>query len=232
MSFTFFFSFLIFIGSISFILVIVQQLTKSVKWIKGSQKISVAFISVYILVGVVAMVAMGQQQSTLPILSDSELMTLNEEQEKIYNAIDRAAYTEIDDKYIEETWEFELQGDTILINYPHETNGNFPVFVEQRSEGDDPSVYVTYYKTPHSLRGMDVTKYVKAPTITFEQDTFSVTEWGHSELQFRQVLPRISIIDVQYDLFEIDNLRDWNYGQRVLYLNIPKDVHIIDTSIE
>ncbi|WP_332647497.1 hypothetical protein [Lysinibacillus sp. 54212] len=228
MSLTFIVPLLIFLGLVGFIFFILSQLSKVVKWKSSSSKITVVIISVYILVGLLAMVAMGQQQSALPILSDEELMKISKGEEQINKAYADFIYTDIDEKYVVETWEYELQGDSITIENSSEKSEYSSEFVVQRSEEEGRAIYVTYYRTPHIIRGMDVTKYVKTPIVSFEQDTLSVTRGDGVELQFYQVMPEMEIMDFKYYRYEMMSLRDRDYGRQVLYLNIPKDVHIID----
>ena len=228
MSLTFLLPLLIFIGLFGFIFYIMHQLSKAAKWMKGSQKITVVIVSVYILVGLLAMVFLGQQQSALPILSDEQLTKIRKGEEQINRAYADFIYTDIDEKYVVETWEYELQRDSITIDNLNETSGYSPIIVVQQSEEDGRTVYVTYYRTPHIINGMDVTKYVKAPTVSFEEDTFSVTWGDRVELRFNQVMPNIEMIDSRYYQYEGENLLNRNYGRQVLYLNIPKDVHIIN----
>ena len=184
------------------------------------------FIAAYIVAGIVAMIVLATMEQDVVILAEEELDVISEDEHVFREVLNKAAYNQLDEQYIKESLVYEMQGDTLTLDILSE--GNFyDIIIERNRDPEVREVVVKYYETPHILLGMDVSSYIEQPTMQIENDKFYMELFGSVEIKYNQIKPTIQMAD---NLFTNESFRRDSFGMRVLYLNVPADVHIINSS--
>ena len=184
------------------------------------------FITAYIVAGVTAMIVLATMEQDVVILAEEELNTISEGEHALLEALNKAAYNELDEQYIKQSLVYEMQGDTLTLDIVSEENF-YDIIIERNRDSEVREVVVKYYETPYVLLGMDVSSYMEQPIMQLENDIFYMKPFGNVEIKYNQINPTIQIADhlVANESFQRDS-----FGMRILYLNVPADVHIINSS--
>ena len=184
------------------------------------------FITAYIVAGVTAMIVLATMEQDVVILAEEELNTISEGEHALLEALNKAAYNELDEQYIKQSLVYEMQGDTLTLDIVSEEKF-YDIIIERNRDSEVREVVVKYYETPYVLLGMDVSSYMEQPIMQLENDKFYMEPFGNVEIKYNQIKPTIQIADhlVANESFQRDS-----FGIRVLYLNVPADVHIINSS--
>ena len=184
------------------------------------------FIVAYIVAGIVAMIVLATMEQDVVILAEEELDAINKGEHAFREVLNKAAYNELDEQYIKQSLVYEMQGDTLTLDILAENNF-YDIIIERNRNPEVREVVVKYYETPHVRLGIDVSSYMEQPTIQLENDKFYMEPFGSVEIKYNQIQPTIQIAD---DLFTDDRFQRDSLGISVLYLNVPADVHIINSS--
>ena len=184
------------------------------------------FITAYIVAGVTAMIVLATMEQDAVILAEEELNTISEDEHALLEALNKAAYNELDEQYIKQSLVYEMQGDTLTLDIVSEEKF-YDIIIERNRDSEVREVVVKYYETPYVLLGMDVSSYMEQPIMQLENDKFYMEPFGNIEIKYNQIKPTIQIVDhlVANKSFQRDSI-----GIRILYLNVPADVHIINSS--
>ena len=184
------------------------------------------FITAYIVAGVTAMIVLATMEQDAVILAEEELNTISEGEHALLEALNKAAYNELDEQYIKQSLVYEMQGDTLTLDIVSEEKF-YDIIIERNRDPEVREVVVKYYETPHVRLGMDVSSYMEQPIMQLENDKFYMEPFGNVEIKYNQINPTIQIADhlVANESFQRDSI-----GIHILYLNVPADVHIINSS--
>jgi len=184
------------------------------------------FITAYIVAGVTAMIVLATMEQDVVILAEEELNTISEGAHAFREALNKAAYNELDEQYIKQSLVYEMQGDTLTLDIVSEENF-YDIIIERNRDSEVREVVVKYYETPYVLLGMDVSSYMEQPIMQLENDKLYMEPFGNVEIKYNKINPTIQIADhlVANESFQRDS-----FGMRILYLNVPADVHIINSS--
>ena len=184
------------------------------------------FISTYIVMGIIAMAVLTTMEQDVVILAEEELHALSEDEDVLREALNKASYNELDEQYIKQSLVYEMQGDTLTLDIVSEEKF-YDIIIERNRDSEVREVVVKYYETPYVLLGMDVSSYMEQPIMQLENDKFYMEPFGNIEIKYNQIKPTIQIVDhlVANKSFQRDSI-----GIRILYLNVPADVHIINSS--
>ena len=184
------------------------------------------FIGAYIVAGIIAMIVLTTMEQDVVILAEEELDAISEGEHALLEALNKAAYNELDEQYIKQSLVYEMQGDTLTLDIVRE--GNFAdIIIEQNRDPEVREVVVKYYETPHVRFGIDVSGYMEQPVMKLENDQFYMGPFRLVNIQYNQIEPTIQIAD---NLFTNEHFQRDSFGMRFLYLNVPADVHIINSS--
>ncbi len=184
------------------------------------------FIGAYIVAGIIAMIVLATMEQDVAILAEDELNVLSEGEMAFIEAISKAAYNELDEQYIKQSLVYEMQGDTLTLDIVSEENF-YDVIIERNRDPEVREVVVKYYETPNVLFGMDMSSYMEQPVMELENDQFYMGPFHSVNIRYNQIEPTIQIAD---SLFTNESFQRDSIGIRILYLNVPADVHIINSS--
>lgn len=184
------------------------------------------FIGTYIAAGIIAMIVLTTMEQDVVILAEEELNALSEGESAFLEALSKAAYNELDEQYIKQSLVYEMQGDTLTLDNVSEENF-YGIIIERNRDPEVREVVVKYYETPYIRLGMDISSYMKQPKMKLENDQFYMEPFHIVNIQYNQMEPTIQVAD---SLFMNDSFRRDSFGMRFLYLNVPEDVHIINSS--
>ena len=184
------------------------------------------FIGAYIVAGIIAMIVLATMEQDVVILAEEELNALSEGESAFIEAISKAAYNELDEQYVKQSFVYEMQGDTLTLDNVSEEHFD-GIMIERNRDPEVREVVVKYYETPHIRLGIDVSSYMEQPIMKLENDQFYMEPFHIVNIQYNQIDPTIQIAD---SLFTNERFRRDSFGMRFLYLNVPADVHIINSS--
>ena len=184
------------------------------------------FICAYIVAGIIAMIVLATMEQDVVILAEEELNAIGKDEYAFREALNKAAYNELDEQYIKQSLVYEMQDDTLTLDILGDNNF-YDFIIERNRDPEVREVVVKYYETPHIRLGIDVSSYMEQPIMQIENDIFYLQPLGSVEIKYNQIKPTIQIADnlVKNERF----IRD-SFGIRILYLNVPADVHIINSS--
>ena len=184
------------------------------------------FIGAYIVAGIIAMIALATMEQDVVTLAEEELHALSEGESAFIEAISKAAYNELDEQYVKQSLVYEMQGDTLTLDIISEENF-YDVIIERNRDPEVREVVVKYYETPHVRFGINVSSYMEQPVMKLENDQLYMEPFRLVNIQYNQIEPTIQLVD---SLFTNEHFQRDSFGMRFLYLNVPADVHIINSS--
>ena len=184
------------------------------------------FIGTYIVMGIIAMVVLTTMEQDVVILAEEELHVLSEDEDVLREVLNKAAYNELDEQYVKQSLVYEMQGDTLTLDIITEENF-YDIIIERNRDPEVREVVVKYYETPHVRFGIDVSSYMEQPVMKLENDQFYMGPFRLVNVQYNQIEPTIQMAD---NLFTNEHFHRDSFGMRFLYLNVPADVHIINSS--
>ena len=185
------------------------------------------FIGAYIVAGIIAMIVLTTMEQDVVILAEEELDAISEGEHALLEALNKAAYNELDEQYIKQSLIYEMQSDTLTLDIVSEENF-YDIIIERNRDPEVREVVVKYYETPNVLFGMNMSSYMEQPTMQLENDKFYMEPFASVEIKYNKIKPTIQVADhlIMNESFR----RDSSIGMRILYLNVPADVHIINSS--
>ena len=184
------------------------------------------FIGVYIVAGIIAMIVLTTMEQDVVILAEEELHALSEDEDALREVLNKASYNELDERYIKQSLVYEMKGDTLTLDIVNEENF-YNIIIERNRDLEVREVVVKYYETPHVRFGIDVSSYMEQPVMKLENDQFYMEPFRLVNIQYNQIEPTIQIAD---NLLTNERFQRDSFGMRFLYLNVPADVHIINSS--
>ena len=184
------------------------------------------FIGAYIVAGIIAMIVLTTMEQDVVILAEEELDAISEGEHALLEALNKAAYNELDEQYIKQSLIYEMQSDTLTLDIVSEENF-YDIIIERNRDPEVREVVVKYYETPNVLFGMNMSSYMEQPTMQLENDKFYMEPFASVEIKYNKIKPTIQVAD---HLITNESFRRDSIGIRVLYLNVPADVHIINSS--
>lgn len=104
-------------------------------------------------------------------------------------------------------------------------NGDYRIFVEQK-DVDDGEIGVSTYATTQLAGGIDFTKLMAPPGISFQKGTLSFKSPSRQTLEFKQFKNDFTI-----DQFRLQNYGNFigmsaSFGGQVIYIRVPKSMAI------
>lgn len=187
------------------------------------------FVAGYVGVGIVAFLYLTFSTTEEKILvSDKEIeaMQLREDEVKEYAANNE--WEKIDPAYIKEQRSFLVE--TKEVELKIDSNVYSPSIYITTSEAATNEIVATYYELPHFVSGIDVTEEILPAEIKFDQAILSLQEQP-TELTYYTLKPTLMMIEDNLDgVYSSTNHHRYFIGQRILHLNVPRHIHIIDNS--
>ncbi|MFF5995762.1 hypothetical protein AAGS61_13580 [Lysinibacillus sp. KU-BSD001] len=188
------------------------------------------FLAIYMAAGIIAMIVLTTSEQDVVILAEEELNVLQENEWSFREQLDRAAYSKLDEQYVKETLVYEMQGDTLTLDIQDQSLF-YDIVIEINRDSEVKEVVVKYYETPYIHYGVDLSSYIQQPEIDLADDTFSLRLTATAEeIQYMQIEPTIQVANQRYHSFVGEGFERQSFGMRFLYLNVPADVHIINSS--
>ncbi|MGM9945611.1 MAG: hypothetical protein ACI33M_11740 [Lysinibacillus sp.] len=184
------------------------------------------FIGAYIVAGIIAMIVLATMEQDVVILAEEELNAIGKDEYAFREALDKAAYNQLDEQYIKQSLVYEMQSDTLTLDILSEESF-YDVIIERNRDPEVREVVVKYYETPYIRFGIDVSSYIEQPVMQLENDQFYIGPFHSVNIRYNQIEPTIQIAD---SLFTNERFQKDSFGMRILYLNVPADVHIINSS--
>lgn len=103
--------------------------------------------------------------------------------------------------------------------------GDYRIFVE-RKDVDDGEIGVSTYATTQLAGGIDLTKLILPPAVSFQKGTLSLKSPSRQTFEFKQFKN-----DFTVDQFKLQNYGNFigmrsSFGGQVIYISVPKSLEI------
>lgn len=109
--------------------------------------------------------------------------------------------------------------------YDSSNNGRYRIFVEQK-EVDDGEIEVSAYATTQLAGGVDFTKLMLPPVISFQKGTLSFKSPSRQSLEFKQFKNDFTLDQFKLQNHGISMGMSGNLGGEVIYIRVPKSLEI------
>lgn len=187
------------------------------------------FVGGYIGLGFVAFMS-------LPFIAgDAQQVLLREEIAEVKQQVDEANthvanndWELVNPAYKKETFTFTADGSNITVKQESPSdNTMIYVTLADRTTND---IEATYYELPIISSGINLTDELPPTAIEFEQNILTVKD-EELELTYYTMKPTLMVVENFIEPFHYeDALHHYFIGNRILHLNVPKHMHIIDES--
>jgi len=112
-----------------------------------------------------------------------------------------------------------------FIFYEPNLNGNYRIYVK-RKDVDDGEIGVSTYATTQLVGGIDFTKLILPPAVSFQKGTLSFRAPSRQTLDFKQFKN-----DFTVDQFKLQNYGNLvgmsaSFGSQIIYIRVPKSMEI------
>lgn len=185
------------------------------------------FVGGYIGLGFLAFISLpfiaGDAQK---VLSREEIAVLQEQVDEANAHAMNNDWSLIDEAYKKEQFTFTANGSNITVKQDSAPY-NTLIYVTwvDRATND---IEATYYELPVISSGVNLTNDIPPTAITFEQDVMTVKD-EETELTYYTMKPTLMVVENFIESFHYeDALHDYFIGNRILHLNVPKHMNIID----
>lgn len=185
------------------------------------------FIGGYIGLGLLSFISLpfiaGDAQK---VLSREEIAELMQQVDEVNAHVANNDWSLIDEAYKKETFTFTADGSNITVKQQSPPDNTFIyVTLADRTTNE---IEATYYELPIISSGVNLTDEIPPTAITFEQDVITVKD-EEIELMYYTLKPTLMVAENFIKPFHYeDALHHYFIGNRILHLNVPKHMHIID----
>lgn len=189
------------------------------------------FVGIYIVVGIILMFALPYlPNAKKQVLSEQEVQIKLEEAEHLEQLVQQKRFAEIDASYLKKDWTMTLPTDELTLT----TNLERPatqVVVTWRDDPNSNDIFGNYYEFPFIFSGLDITDKNVAPEMTLDGSTLSIVEKREVKVTYHRIQPTITTLENYYRMYvNDDSYHSYLMGQKMLHLNVPKHINIIDNS--
>ncbi|GHH99605.1 hypothetical protein [Neobacillus kokaensis] len=183
----------------------------------------------YLAILIIAMIV----STVLPVKGMTELKKvssdeLNQEGMGLYDAAKAGDIAKFDSKFLYENWTFNFQGQQLRIKSNEDTFYNITVMVERKKQNDG-RIEAGFYMTGSEVNDLDISKFVQPPKLDLVDEHLLLTNSPKNKL-------RLSQFDNVFTVKQFTGQSTFgtgshsSEGQSILYLKIPKDLKLNDTS--
>lgn len=189
---------------------------KRVQWIFGGY-------AIILLIG--ASAASFVPEKMVNLGKKVDMKALEKESSALNVAALEGKIDQLDSKWKRKAWSFDYHEKMLNIADPNDRAGNVMIVAERKSINDD-QIEASYYQTRAALNAREITSGTLTPPIDVELDGNQLTIQQKTrklnDSQFTNVFPIRQFTGEKW--FEQDPL--FTDGQSILYLQIPKDLHL------
>lgn len=187
------------------------------------------FAGSYIALGFIAFISLpfiaGNEQR---ILAEQEIATVKQQVDLASTQAANNEWDKIDEAYKKAEYVFEAEESTIDVQADM-ASANVYVYVTWNEEKTN-NITATYYELPTITSGIDITNELLPTQVQFEQDVLTIKE-PQVELTYYTLRPTLTVVENFVDTFNYDgSLHNYFIGHRILHLNVPKHITIMDNS--
>lgn len=181
------------------------------------------FVMIYALCGLVALTYLLIASKDMNQAESKDVLLQQiADNEEIVERLKMRDTTVLKQEQLKFTKTFEPTAKDVTVNRDGELH--FMQTLINWVDSSDDTITVSYYETPIYMKGVPMTPYVKVPDITFENNTIFIKDQES----------RVTMKTINMSLEMLGDER-WNdrtdrfIGNRILYLNVPKQFNIIDS---
>lgn len=187
------------------------------------------FICLYILIGMISFIYVQfSPKEEYTLVSKDEIERLKMEKEKSWSLIDQNRANEINKEFLKEEWSFEVRDNKFsVINTAEDIN----VVVQWRDDPNSKEIFAKTYHIPSIVEGIDITTKIQLSESKYDatKNQLIITDSPRQKLNFYKFNNSFVVLgnvnSANHESYEAD---EFSLGTTFLYLNIPKNVTIID----
>lgn len=181
------------------------------------------FLIVYAICGLAAFMYISFASSDMNKAVSKETIRQQQiENERMMERLKLRDYTVLKEQQLQFTKTFEPTAEDVTVNRDGQLRGIYTVI--NWVDTADNVITASYYETPIYTRYIQITPYINSPTITFENNTIFIKD-KESKYTMKTLNMSLEMIDGERGI----NITDGFIGNRILYLNVPKQFNIIDS---
>jgi hypothetical protein len=149
---------------------------------------------------------------------------LEKENTDLYNAAINGKIDNIDPKYIDKKW--GLNYDYPQLEVVVDESLNIQIIVERKTMNDD-RIEAIMYKTRSNMNDMDITGLTNSPGVELQKNQLVITKPEQAKIEISEFKNTFTVRQFSGEkIFSHHN--GFFEGQSILYLQIPKDLEIVD----
>ncbi|MER2190800.1 MAG: hypothetical protein ABS951_07545 [Solibacillus sp.] len=185
------------------------------------------FAGSYIVLGSIAFISLpfiaGDKQRIMP---EQEIADVQQQVDETNNYVANNEWEKIDEAYIKGKFTFYAANSNIEVKADILSSDTYIYVTWADRETND--IQATYYELPKISSGMNVTDELPPTNIVFANDVLTISE-QQVELTYYTVRPMLMMVENYIEPFNYEGSLDNYYiGNRILHLNVPKHMHIMD----
>ena len=187
------------------------------------------FAGSYIALGVIAFISLPFiAEDEQKVMSEQEIASVKQQVDETNTYVVNNEWENIDEAYKKD--EFTIVAHSANIDVKFDTfSTNTNVYVTW-ADRDTNEIQATYYELPMISSGINVTNDLPATKFDFANDVLTIKE-VETELTYYTMKPTLIIVENFIDTFNYEgSLHSYFIGNRILHLNVPKHMHIMDES--
>lgn len=148
---------------------------------------------------------------------------VTQESDDLYNTAVNGGIDKIDQKFLVKKWNFDYQGDMLKVDSTSSEFYSLYVVVDRKTESDG-KIEASYFRSRASMNDMEITSLIKSPNVKLEGGVLNIIPPVKSKITYYQFANVFSI--KQFTGEKYQTFSNFNDGQMILYLQIPKNLKI------
>ncbi|HZK52798.1 MAG TPA: hypothetical protein VFC84_01150 [Desulfosporosinus sp.] len=120
-----------------------------------------------------------------------------------------------------------FKAETNKLAFNSDPNTNLPRIFVERKAVDDGEINVSTYAGTQSVGGIDITKLIVPPAMSFNKGTLSFPSNNQQVLNLKKFNPDFTVDQFKNGISESMNSSSWHFGfGQVIYIRVPKSLEI------
>lgn len=187
------------------------------------------FVGGYIALGIIAFLSLPFiADNKVKIMSEQEITVLKQQVDETNTYAANNEWENIDKVYKKDAFTFVTRSSTFDLKFDTFSTNTY-VYVTW-ADRESNEIQATYYELPMISSGINVTNDLPATNIAFANDVLTIKE-SETELTYYTMQPKLTMVENYIETFNYEGaLHHYFIGNRILHLNVPKHITIMDES--
>jgi hypothetical protein len=188
---------------------------------KRTRMIFTGYLSLLILCAIVDLVIPGKETLTFKKMHDTDI---TKEGTDLYTAALSGKINQVNQDFKVTDWKFDYHEQKLTLNYQDGEYPNFQVVIERKSS-EDPKLEAAFYRTRASINNLDITNSLHIPGVKLSGNQLILLKPEKTKLKYSE-FANVFPVNQFTGKKSFSYSSDFNEGQGLLYLRIPKDIQV------